>query len=456
MSATNTTATVAWQGELPVRHDVDVFVAGGGPAGLAAAVAAAREGARVFLAEGQTCFGGMGTSGLIPVFMQFADGVNFLAAGLGREIYEAMWDRGAAYPSCPRDNPTRIASIRAEGLKRVYDTLVTAAGVQFTFMTQVIGVQAAEGRIIHAFCAAKSGVFAVRAKQFIDATGDGDLAAWAGAPFEKGDAEGAMMPGTLCSLWADIDWPAVHAAKMWPQAYVPKGIEAGILTVPDLHLPGMWQVGDHVGGGNIGHLFGVDGTDERSLTAALMHGRRSLLEYEQFFKKILKGYENMALVATGALPGIRETRRIMGDYMLSVKDFEARAVFADEIGRYSYPVDIHASRPDAKAFKAFEEKFEKLRYQPGENYGIPYRCLTPRGLHNVFVTGRCISADRAMQGSVRVMPGCFITGQAAGTAAAMAAAGSGDTRAVDVATLQGRLLKAGAYLPNAAAVRSSP
>ncbi|MFA4944554.1 MAG: FAD-dependent oxidoreductase [Lentisphaeria bacterium] len=438
---------VQWRQELPVRHDVDVFVAGGGPAGIAAAVAAARQGAQVFLAEGQACFGGMGTSGLVPVFMQFADGVNFLAAGIGREIYDALWDSGAAYPADQRDNPNRTANIRAEALKRLYDRLVAAAGVQFSFLTQVIGVEAEDGFVSHAVCAAKSGVFAVRAKLFVDATGDGDLAAWAGAPFEKGDAEGNLMPGTLCSLWAGVDWPAVYASKMCPQAYVPEGLKAGLLTVPDLHLPGMWQVGEQVGGGNIGHLFGVDGSDERSLTAALLHGRRSLLEYEQFFKKILKGYEKMELVATAALPGIRETRRILGDYLLNVEDFKARAVFPDEIGRYAYPVDVHPSKPDAANFKAFEEEFTRLRYQPGENYGIPYRCLTPQKLHNLLVAGRCLSADRLMQGSVRVMPACFITGQAAGTAAAMLAGGGGDIHTLDVAALQQRLKAAGAFLP---------
>lgn len=439
-----------WRHELPVRHDVDVFVAGGGPAGIAAAVAAARQGASVFLAEGQSCFGGMGTSGLIPVFMQFADGVNFLAAGIGREIYDALWDSGAAYPAYERDNPCRTANIRAEELKRLYDRLVAAAGVRFSFLTQVIGVEAKAGRVSHAVCAAKSGVFAVRAKTFVDATGDGDLAAWAGAPFEKGDAEGNLMPGTLCSLWAGVDWPAVHASKMWAQACVPDGLKAGILTVPDLHLPGMWQVGRRVGGGNIGHLFGVDGTDERSLTEALIHGRRILVEYEQFYKKILKGYEDMELVATAALPGIRETRRILGDYLLNVEDFNTRAVFPDEIGRYAYPVDVHASKPDAAKFKEFDEAFERLRYKPGESYGIPYRCLTPRGLRNLLVAGRSISADRLMQGSVRVMPGCFITGQAAGTAAAMVAADGGDVHAISVPALQQRLKAAGAYLPNAA------
>ena len=140
----------------------------------------------------------------------------------------------------------------------------------------------------------------------------------------------------------------------------------------------------------------------------------------RFYKEYLKGFERMELVASGSLLGIRESRRILGDYVLNLEDFKRRAIFDDEIGRYSYPVDIHASRPGEKEYKQFEEEFRTLRYDKGESYGIPYRTLTPRGLENLLVAGRCISSDRYLQGSVRVMPGCFITGQAAGVAAALA------------------------------------
>jgi len=134
---------------------------------------------------------------------------------------------------------------------------------------------------------------------------------------------------------------------------------------------------------------------------------------------------------------------------LNLNDFQARAVFADEIGRYAYPVDIHASDPSAETHAKFMEAFQSLRLNPGESYGIPYRTLTPKGLSNVLVAGRCISTDRAVQGSVRVMPGCYITGQAAGVAAALASRKDLDVHAVDVTEVQGRLKEMGAYLPNA-------
>jgi len=179
------------------------------------------------------------------------------------------------------------------------------------------------------------------------------------------------------------------------------------------------------------------------------HGsRRSAVTGLPLVKKWLKGFEQMELVATASHLGSRESRRIMGDYVMTLEDFKARAVFPDEIGRYCYPVDVHESKPDKADHKKFAEEFRTLRYGKGESYGIPYRSLVPKGLTNVLVAGRCISADRYMLGSIRVMPGCFITGQAAGVAAAIAVQQKTDTRGFPVAELQRRLKAAGGFLPN--------
>jgi len=173
-------------------------------------------------------------------------------------------------------------------------------------------------------------------------------------------------------------------------------------------------------------------------------------EYLRYYSQYLKGFENLQLVATGSLLGIRETRRIQGDYVLALDDYRRRASFPDEIGRYAFPIDNHPLRPGKDAYEQHRKEFdETLRYAKGESYGIPYRILTPRGLDNVLVAGRCVSADRMVHGSIRVMPACFITGQAAGVAAAMAAGQDQSTHQIDTRQLQQRLKALGGYLPNA-------
>jgi hypothetical protein len=433
---------VVLEQRIPIRHAVDVFVAGGGPAGVAAAVTAARQGKRVFLAEANACLGGMATAGMLPIFMQFTDGEHMLAAGIGAEIQRKLIEAGGT-------GPNSDVTIRAEVLKRLYDDLLLETNVTFTFQTRLIAVQTKEDRVASAILAAKSGLFAVTAKMYIDCTGDGDLAAWAGAPHEKGDAQGNVMPGTLCSLWANVDWKRVEEGGRWSdESRLTQAFKDKVFACEDRHLPGMSRVGETLGGGNIGHVFGVDATDERSITKALIGGRQSLLEYEQYYKKYLKGFEQMELAATASQLGLRESRRIIGDYVLNLADFKSRAVFDDEIGRYCYPVDIHASTPDAEAHDKFAREYATLRYNKGESYGIPYRILVPRGLSNVLVAGRCVSSDRYIQGSIRVQPGCFITGQAAGAAAALAVDENTHTRGFPVAMLQKRLKGLGAYLPN--------
>ena len=443
--------SIHFQREIPVRHDVDVFVAGGGPAGIAAAITAARTGASVYLAEGHTCFGGMGTAGLVPSFMQFANGVHFLSGGIGREVFDRLSALGG--PNVYNDPVQHgvlfthgYLGIQAESLKRIYDAMVVESGAQFTFQTRLIGVEKdSETHVSVAVCQAKSGLFAVQAQLFIDCTGDGDLCAMAGASYEQGDEAGHTMSGTLCSLWTGIDWPTVGEHWIDPKSRLEQAFADGIFTIKDPFLLGLIRTSESVSTGNIGHLYDLDGTDERSITRALIAGRASLPEYQRFYREYLRGYEGMELVASAALCGVRETRRISGDYTLTYSDYLTRASFPDEIGRYAYPIDIH---PATLADDTTVEQSPPLLYADGESYGIPYRALLPRGLDNVLVAGRCISADRPMQSSTRVMPCCFITGQAAGMAAAIAAEGRTPTRDIDIEGLQRGLKGMGGFLPN--------
>ncbi|MBP5233349.1 MAG: FAD-dependent oxidoreductase [Planctomycetes bacterium] len=439
--------SLSFKRELPLRHDVDVMVAGGGPAGVTAALAAARGGASVLLVEAQSCFGGMGTAGGISMFCSMTDGVNFVADGLGREIHDRLHAAGGAAPGCAPNDQTLY--FHPETLKRVYDDMMTGSPVKYVLLTSMTAVVAEGGVVDYVVCASKSGMYAARAKVYVDATGDGDLAAWAGADFAKGDAEGLTQPGTLVSLWGNIDWERANAAGngRWRQdGKIKQAIADGVFTVRDPGMPGIIPTSPTCGNGNVGHLFGVDGTDADSLTAHAIRGRRMALEYGDYFRRYLTGYEKMELLATASQVGIRESRRIRGDYELTRDDYFRRAVFDDEIGRFCYAIDLHAAREGE--FSKTNDDFKASWLPRGESYGIPYRVLTPVGLRNVLVAGRCVSADRAVQGSLRVMPGCFITGQAAGAAAAIAAAGSRDVHAVPVRELQQALLRLGAYLPN--------
>ena len=403
---------------------------------------------------------------MLPVFCQFSDGINFLAGGIGREVYEL---------AKPIGDPASFTHIMVEQLKRTYDDLMLKSGATFTFETRLIAVETEGRKVTHAICSGKRGPFAVRAKAFVDATGNGDMATWAGASFEKGDENGNMMPPSLMSVWCNIDDPVAYNQRQQNVELLEKAHADGVFTVLNRHLPGIWNpcrgrskaadaqkgyilasyleeyAGIHrgIGIGLLGHLFGVDGTDDQSMTEGYIRGRKLVLEYERYYKEYLKGFEGMELLLTAPMMGIRETRRIMGDYVLCLDDFKRRAVFDDEIGRYSYPADVHAAKPSKQDFEKWEKEFSsELRYKPGESYGIPYRILTPKGLDNLWVGGRCVSVDRHILGSIRVQPACLITGQAAGAAAALAIEVNTSSHALDVKQLQRRLKAMGGFLPN--------
>ena len=139
------------------------------------------------------------------------------------------------------------------------------------------------------------------------------------------------------------------------------------------------------------------------MTEGLIEGRKQAPEFERYYKEYIPGYENVELTATASLPGIRESRRITGDYILNLEDYKSRAVFDDEIGRYSYPIDIHPASTAQADQDEFEKFIRSLHYKSGESYGIPYRIFTVKGFKNLLNAGRSVSADRYMQGSIRLM-----------------------------------------------------
>ncbi|AQQ71765.1 putative FAD-binding dehydrogenase [Limihaloglobus sulfuriphilus] len=426
---------------IPLRDKVDIFIAGGGSAGISAGVTAAREGLKVYLAESHTCFGGMATAGYVPLFMQFGDGVNFLADGFGREVYDAVKQAGGILYK------DKYLSIPAEKLKRIYDTMAVDSGLDFTFQTAVVDSVVEDKSVKYAVCHSKNGTFAVEADVFIDCTGDGELSLHCGAEYSFGDENGNTMPGTLCSLWANIDWNRAEPPdKLNIAELLEKAFRDKIFTVEDRHHSGMAQTGKNLGSANIGHVFDLNAADADSLTRGFITGRKYLKEYEVFYNKYVKGYENAELAASGSLMGVRESRRIRGEYVLNIHDYISRRSFDDQIGCYCYEIDIHPGSAAKEEFEKFQNRFHTSRYQPGEHYGIPYRSLRAKGLENLLVAGRCISTDQKMQSSIRTMPGCFITGQAAGAAAAIAAKQNCRLSQININDLQNKLTDIGAFI----------
>jgi len=435
--------------KIAVDESWDVVVAGGGPAGCAAAVAAAREGARTLLIESTGALGGMGTSGLVPAWCPFSDKKQVIYRGLAMKVFEA------ATKPLPHVKPGNYdwVPIDAERLKAVYDKLVTDAGVVTLFNSTMCGVEKeSDGSIERLLVANKAGIKGYGAKVFVDCTGDADIAAWAGAEFHKGDdATGELMPVTLCFILSNVDeYAYLNGPGMWA------GNKASPIyaildskkypAIKDIHLC-QNIVGPGTVGFNAGHIWEIDNTDPESTSRAMIEGRviaRQIAEALAEFHP--KAFANAHLVSTATLIGARETRRIVGDYVITAIDYAARRGFPDEIARNCYFLDLHNSAKDLEKFnKNFAENFKPEGYKDGESHGIPYRSLAPKGVKNVLVAGRSISCDRPVQSSVRVMPVCLVTGEAAGMAAAHAAQGAGDVHKIDVEKLRKRLKEEGAY-----------
>ena len=393
----------------------DVIVVGGGPGGCAAAISAAREGAKTLLIEAMGQLGGMGTAGMVPAWCPFSDGEKIIYRGLAEKIFEAS-RKGVPHE---RKQKMNWVSINPEYLMTVYDQMVTGSGARVLFFSRVAAVEKAADETVDAIIVAnKSGLVAFKAKVFIDATGDGDLAAWAGASFKRGDDSGVVQSSSLCFSFANVDsynynltGPSLHTSNKNSPVY--KAIESGKYPLIDKHFNSNF-IGPDVVQFNAGHLDNVDSTDPWATTQAMMAGRQIAGQYLEAMKDVQP--------------------KTFGSAFL-VKTWLARKEFEDSIGRNCYYIDVH--KPGHK----------ETRYKKGESHGIPYRCLTPKGLKNVLTAGRCISTDEEAFGSLRVMPPCLVTGEAAGMAAVHAIKqAKNDVHKIDTDYLRKRLKEEGQYL----------
>ncbi|MCA1809182.1 MAG: FAD-dependent oxidoreductase [Kiritimatiellia bacterium] len=436
---------------VPLDESWDVIVVGGGPAGCTAAASAARAGAKTLLVEAAGALGGMGTSGLVPAWCPFTDKERIIYGGLAERVLKACM---AGMPHVPEDR-FDWTPIDAELLKRLYDDLLADHGATVLFNSCLAAVEKEQTESVDAIVVAnKSGLTAYRAKVYVDATGDADLAAWAGAAYEKGDGSGDLQPATHCFTLTNVDMYAYrHCGRIKTKSRSPRGsvidriIASGKYPeIPDRHACNN-IVGPGAVGFNAGHVWSVDNTDPFSVSRGLVQGRKIAKAFRDACAEFFPAaFANAHLTQTAPLLGIRETRRIMGAYRLTIDDFTSLRSFPDEICRNCYFIDVHHRQVEIGSDQ--EGASHAIHLQKGQSHGIPYRCLTPRGLKNVLVAGRSISTDRTLQGSTRVMPVCLCMGEAAGLAAAMAAgAGRPDIHTVDTQALRNQLRAQGAYLP---------
>lgn len=417
-----------YQRTLELYDKADIVVAGGGPSGVAAAVAAARQNKKVILLEQSGTLGGSSVLAMVAELMNFDDGINFISNGIGKEIFEKL--------KLKRNSKRQWYNVKYEEIKRIYDDIVLEAGVTVMFYTRIVDTVNENSKVKYAIASGPNGMCAIEGKFFIDATGSGMLACFAGADYNYGDENGNTMSATICSLWGGIDFSKKQAdVENYEKAYA-----RGVFSQYDNVLPGikMNYPEINVGGGNVGHCFGVDDRDIKSLTNAMFDGRKILAEYENYYKNYVDGCDNAVLIKSADYIGIRESRRIICEYTLTINSFFSGESFFDEIGRYSYPIDIHPMTPDKDGMNSFE-KSVSMRHGDGETYSIPYRCLIPKGIDNLLVAGRCIGTDRGMQASTRVIPCCYITGQAAGIGAAVCIEDKTEARNADIKKIKEKI-----------------
>ncbi len=430
------TLTIRETRETPVAGRYEVIVVGGGPAGIGAALAAGRQGKRTLIIEQYGFLGGMWTAGLvIPIW----DWEN--KGGIIRELIDDLNAAGKNSNSGP------LYTFDIEAMKLLLDRKMREAGVDVLFHTLFADAVVEDGAIRGVLVENKSGRQAYLAPVVIDCTGDGDVAARAGAPFRVGrDSDGLTQPMTMMFKLGNMDYvqnvhrfpydsshtELFHYMKLAAlDAGLGEDYEFNFERPYILRLPT-----PHQGMAEMTHVRGKDGLNIRDLSAAEMEGRELVDEAMRFFTSYMPQFKDAFLEQTAPHIGVRETRRIMGEYMLTIEDMLAGARFEDGICTCAFKVDIH--QPDGKSQEGMSI--------PTKPYQIPYRCLVPLGVEGLLVAGRCISGTYEAHASYRVTGDCVPMGQAAGTAAALALDAGIPPRALDGRAVAAAMAAQGARL----------
>lgn len=454
---------ITYRKELSISREVDVLVIGAGPAGLGAAISAARNGAETLLIDVNGSVGGQAVAGLVGPFMTSYDAKNenMVIKGVFEEIVDRMVARGGAIH--PEDVPSEhqwsgffvighahVGPFDHECFKKVSTEMLQESGASLLLHTQFIDTCVDNGKITGAVIANKSGISMIKAKVFIDCSGDADVAARSGVDFTLGNPEdGNIQPATLFFRIGNVDTEALrnhmaeHRTEIKP-FYGPfswlikeKAVEWGDIPRAEICMfespePGEYRI-------NVSRILDIDGTKAEDLTKAELIGLEQVHKIFNFLKKYAIGFENAKFIGTASMIGVRESRHIHGKYILTADDVKACRVPDDSIAVMATNLDTHNKNDAGGTFYLLEN---------GDFFGVPYSCLLPEGVDNLLVAGRSISAESVAASAIRMIPCCIAFGQAAGTAAAIAVNESVDIDALDINLLRKKLIQQGAYLGN--------
>ena len=447
--------------ELPVYRDIDILVVGAGPAGIGAAICAARNGAKTLVIENSGCVGGQATNGLVGPFMTAYDAKSEkqIIKGIFEEIVGRLIEIGGAiHPSEVRSKSSHagfykighdhVGPFDHEALKMVASDMILEAGAEILLHTQFIDVLKEDDKIIGVVIANKSGISVIRAKIIIDCSGDADVAARSGVKYELGNInDGNMQPATMFFRVSNVDSERLkvhmkeHEHEIRP-FYGPfswlireKQEEWGDIPRAEICLfedtePGEYRI-------NVSRILDIDGTNAEDLTKAELIGMKQAHKIFDFLKKYAVGFENAKFIGTAARVGIRETRHIEGLYKLTADDVINCRVPETSIAVLATNMDTHNKNDPGGTYFTLEK---------GPYFGVPYPCLVPKGVSNLLVAGRSLSADAIAGSATRMIPCCIVFGQAAGTAAAQAIKGGKLPADIDVKDLRASLKEQGAFL----------
>ncbi len=420
-----------------VSHDI--VVVGAGSAGSSAAISAARSGARTLLVDRLAFMGGTSTAVLDTFYAFYTPGERprRVVGGLGWEVASALRDAGVAFERPNTYGAGTGVTYDAEALKVLWEQLATDAGVEVLLHTWVTGARIESNRLRAVRLWNKGGERWVEAAAFVDASGDADVCAFAGVPHDSPADGGSVQSASTLFKVANVDLErakAVPKRELWQ--HMREAAESGAYRLP--RIEGSWHRTPYEGVVlvHMTRIPNVDATDPAQLTAAEIEGRRQVQEYHRFLRDRVPGFERAVIVATSPAIGIRESRRVHGDYRLTREDVLTGRRFDDEIALCGAPIEDHHAGGDT-AWQYVGE---------GGVYGLPYRSLLPLGVEGLLVAGRCFSATHDAHASARSMATCMAMGQAAGTAAAMAAADDVTPRGIDARQLRDRLARDGALL----------